>query len=84
MESIASCGISKDVSLGKTQKRYATASQVRERYGGRSAMWLWRRMKDDPRFPKPLVIAKRLYFDLDLLDAYDQGARRSSDENATA
>jgi hypothetical protein len=52
-------------------KRYCTAAQVRGRYGDVSAMWLWRRVKHDAGFPRPLIIAGRQYFDLDQLDAYD-------------
>ena len=52
-------------------KRYCTAAQVRGRYGDVSAMWLWRRVKHDDEFPRPLIIAGRQYLDLDRLDAYD-------------
>ena len=52
-------------------KRYSTAAQVRSRYGDVSAMWLWRRVKHDAEFPRPLIIGGRQYFDLDQLDAYD-------------
>jgi hypothetical protein len=30
---------------------WLTSRQVRDRFGGRSAMWLWRRQHQDPRFP---------------------------------
>ena len=36
------------------KRSYSTGPQVRKRYGGRSAMWLWRKLKYDPRFPRPL------------------------------
>ena len=32
----------------KQRKHYLTAPQVCERYGDRSAMWLWRKMKFSP------------------------------------
>ena len=32
-------------------KRYLTGPQVCERYGGRSLVWLWRKLKADPNFP---------------------------------
>jgi predicted DNA-binding transcriptional regulator AlpA len=60
------------------QRRYLTAPQVCERYGGRSAMWLWRRLKNDPRFPRPLKIGNRSHFEVSELDAYDDACRKAS------
>jgi hypothetical protein len=34
-------------------KVYLTAAQLRERYGGVSHMWIERRLKSDPAFPRP-------------------------------
>jgi predicted DNA-binding transcriptional regulator AlpA len=62
----------------KPTKRYLTGPQVLDRYGGRSAMWLWRRMHFDPKFPRPTVIGKRNYFNADELDAYDAAARNEA------
>ena len=56
-------------------KRRLPSRQVRERYGGRSAMWIWRRLKYDPKFPRPIVISGRQYFDEAELDAYDDACR---------
>lgn len=53
-------------------KRYLTSRHVRERYGDRSHMWLWRILKADPRFPRPLKIRNNRYFDEEALDAYDR------------
>jgi predicted DNA-binding transcriptional regulator AlpA len=50
--------------------------QVLDRYGGRSAMWLWRRLQFDPKFPRPTVLGNRNYFNADELDAYDAAARK--------
>jgi hypothetical protein len=33
-----------------------TARQVKRHFGEVSDMWLWRRLRDDPTFPRPLVI----------------------------
>ena len=57
-------------------KKRLSSRQVRERYGDRSAMWIYRRLKSDPQFPRPIVISNRQYFDEAELDAYDE-ARRS-------
>ena len=56
-----------------TRKRYSTAKQVCERYGCRSDMWLWRILKNDPRFPRPMTLGhgKIRLFDDEELDAYD-------------
>jgi hypothetical protein len=57
------------------RKRYSTGPQVLERYGGRSAMWLWRREHHDPKWPKPVVIGGRKFYDEDELDAYDAASK---------
>ena len=44
-----------------TEKRIQ-ASHVRELCGGVSDMWLWRRLKDDPQFPRPVYIARRRFW----------------------
>jgi predicted DNA-binding transcriptional regulator AlpA len=35
-------------------KRYLTFKQLRQRWGGVSHMFIERRLKDDPKFPKPV------------------------------
>jgi hypothetical protein len=57
------------------RKQYLTGPQVLERYGGRSSMWLWRKLRLDPKFPRPVVIARRRYFDQDELDRHDEAVR---------
>ena len=39
-----------------------TARQVKRHFGEVSDMWLWRRLRDDPTFPRPLVINGRPYW----------------------
>jgi len=39
-------------------------ADVRKRYGGVSAMWIVRRLADDPNFPRPIYIAKRRFWRL--------------------
>ena len=56
--------------------KYATASQVRLRYGGRSEMWLYRILKDDPDFPRFIKIGRFRFFDIAQLEAYE--ARRAA------
>lgn len=47
-------------------------AQVRARYGGVSHMWVERRLKDDPNFPRPLYIAKRRFWRLGELIAWER------------
>jgi hypothetical protein len=65
----------------RSRKRsYSTSRQVRERYGGRSQMWLWRKLKYDPKFPRPLLMGKNLHlFDDEALDSYDDALRTDAD-----
>src|SRR5262245_34723259 len=46
-------------------------SAVRERYGGVSDMWIDRRLRSDPSFPKPRYIGRRRYFLLAELEAWE-------------
>ena len=39
-------------------------ARVRARYGEVSHMWIVRRLADDPKFPRPLYIAKRRFWRL--------------------
>jgi predicted DNA-binding transcriptional regulator AlpA len=57
-------------------KRYSTTKQVQERYGGVSHTWIWRRRRDDPRFPKPFYAGGVMLYDTDELDAYDKQLRQ--------
>jgi hypothetical protein len=73
----------RSITNDKHRKRYSTAPQVCERYGGRSAMWLWRKLKFDPNFPRPFVIASRRYFDEDELDQFDNASRMEAPNAAS-
>jgi predicted DNA-binding transcriptional regulator AlpA len=70
--------------MTEKRKRYSTARQVCDRYGGRSDMWLWRILKNDPRFPRPMTTGpgKLRLFDDDDLDAYDDIVRAASKAEA--
>ena len=35
-------------------QKFLTSAQVRARYGGRSAMWIVRKLQNDPTFPRPV------------------------------
>jgi predicted DNA-binding transcriptional regulator AlpA len=51
---------------------WITSTQVCNRYGGRSQMWLWRNVKDDPAFPKPRYMGRMQIFSVAELNAYDR------------
>ena len=61
--------------IPKFQKRYLTGPQVRARFGGRSHPWLWRQLRDNPRFPRPHRINGQLYFSESELEAYEASCR---------
>jgi hypothetical protein len=63
-------------------KRYATAAQLRERYGNRSEMWLTRIMQSDTNFPRPIYIGRYRFWALDEVEAYERAvaARREPTE----
>jgi hypothetical protein len=47
------------------------AIQVRRRYGEASDMWLFRRLRDDPTFPRPIFIGPARYWRLSSLLAWE-------------
>jgi hypothetical protein len=50
---------------------YAPSRYVQRRYKV-SHMWIERRLKDDPTFPRPIYIAKRRYFHVPALLAWER------------
>jgi hypothetical protein len=51
---------------------YLTSTQIRERYGNRSEMWLERILKTDDAFPRPIRIGRYRYWDLAKLETYER------------
>jgi hypothetical protein len=51
---------------------YISAPQVCARYGGRSHMWLVRKLADDPKFPKPHYFGRLRFFKVHELEAYER------------
>jgi hypothetical protein len=45
---------------------------VRRRYDDCSHMWIVRRLADDPLFPKPIIIARRRFWRLSELVAWER------------
>jgi hypothetical protein len=50
-----------------------------ERYGNRSHVWLWRKDKTDPLFPKPMWLDGKKHYAEDQLDAYDLAKMANGD-----
>jgi hypothetical protein len=51
---------------------WGDAIQVLRRYGNRSRMWLERKLKNDPEFPKPTYFGRMRFWKVVELDAYDR------------
>jgi hypothetical protein len=51
---------------------------VRQRYGNASDMWLWRRLRDDSKFPRPIEIRKRRYWKLSELIMWERACARTA------
>lgn len=51
---------------------YITTQQLRDRYGGMSHMWLERKVRDDPDFPRPTYIGRLRFFKIDEVEAYER------------
>jgi predicted DNA-binding transcriptional regulator AlpA len=49
---------------------WVDARQTRERFGRRSAMWLYRKIKNDLTFPEPKYFGRRQFFRVAELDAW--------------
>jgi predicted DNA-binding transcriptional regulator AlpA len=70
----------------QTGETYITAPQLRQRFGGRSDVWLWRLLNDErANFPKPVVVRRCRYFPLSEIEAWEASNRaKSKQENPNA
>jgi predicted DNA-binding transcriptional regulator AlpA len=66
-----------DAPVDDSDDYFLAAVQVRQRYGNASDMWLWRRLRDNSNFPRPIEIRKRRYWKLSELIAWER-ARASA------
>jgi predicted DNA-binding transcriptional regulator AlpA len=57
---------------------YLTARQVVHRYGRKSLVWLWRLLRRDAQFPRPLEIGGQRYWPLADLEAYERARRQAA------
>jgi hypothetical protein len=51
---------------------YLSAPQVLARYGGRSHMWLERKLETEPRFPRPIYFGRLRFFRIADLERYER------------
>jgi hypothetical protein len=68
--------MSSKTAAAQPRKVFLTIAQLCERWGGQSHMFVERRLKTDPNFPRPMKFspnAKRL-FALDDVEAYERRA----------
>jgi hypothetical protein len=67
---------------GLSSKRYATAKQLRLRYGDRSEAWLERLMARDENFPRPLQgLGRFRLWDLTAIEDYEQHLAATGNAN---
>jgi predicted DNA-binding transcriptional regulator AlpA len=63
------------MSSNTSNSRFISGAQVRARYGGMSRIWLDRRVKKDPTFPRPITFGNsRRYWSLAETEAYERAA----------
>jgi predicted DNA-binding transcriptional regulator AlpA len=61
------------MSKKKSKKEFIRTNQLRKRWGGCSHMFIERRLKSDPTFPRPVKFGGRLrLWDLDEVEAYER------------
>lgn len=62
-----------------SETNYLTAKKVRERFGGISAMTLWRWERDEVLpFPAPLVLNRRKFYELPKIEAWERARAAAS------
>jgi predicted DNA-binding transcriptional regulator AlpA len=62
--------------------KYLSAPQVLARYGGRSHMWLERKLKGkirDKRFPDPIYFGRLRFFELSKLEEWERACASGQD-----
>jgi len=51
---------------------YISRTQLQNRWGGVSHMWIERRLKDNPDFPKPKFMGRLRFWKISELEAYER------------
>jgi hypothetical protein len=55
-----------------TGAKFITVPQLCERWGGLSHMFVERRLREDPNFPKPQRLGRLRVFDVPTIEAYER------------
>jgi hypothetical protein len=55
---------------------WISATQLRNRFGARSSMWLVRKLKNDSDFPRPTYFGRLMFFEIAKLEEYEQAMVR--------
>jgi predicted DNA-binding transcriptional regulator AlpA len=55
-----------------TESIFLSSRQVRQRYGGRSQMWLHRRLHDNSGFPRPVYLGRQRFWKLEDLERWER------------
>jgi hypothetical protein len=64
---------------------WISAKQLLARYGGRSQMWLHRKLTGDADFPKPTYFGRLMFFKIAELQSYEtEAAARGKPDKAQA
>ena len=63
---------------------FISAPQVCDRYGGRSHMWLERKLQNDPEFPRPKYFGRLRFFEISELENYERSSAARPVEKAFA
>jgi hypothetical protein len=56
---------------------YISRTQLQNRWGGVSHMWIERRLKDNPDFPKPKFMGRLRFWKISELEAYERSCATS-------
>jgi hypothetical protein len=59
-------------SIRKRNRQFIGVPELRERWNGCSHMFVERKIKNDPSFPKVYRIGRHRFFDLDEIEVYEQ------------
>jgi hypothetical protein len=67
-----------------TKRKIRPPEPPDERYGGRSHMWLQRKLDDDPTFPRPFYFGRLRFFKIRDLERWErEHAARAGHATAT-
>jgi hypothetical protein len=61
----------REPSLPPPDAKWISGKQLRARFGNKSAMWLWRRTREDKDFPQPAYDGRLQIFNVTEIEAYE-------------